>query len=43
VFGTATLRDCVARDMAWFNYWLKGEPYPDAERQQFFDRWRAGR
>jgi hypothetical protein len=37
------IRDYNARNLAWFNYWLKGEPYPDAERQREFDAWRNGR
>lgn len=27
------------RHIAWFNYWIKGKPYPDKRKQREYDAW----
>ena len=36
----AAVADEWARTTAWFDYWLRGMPYPDPERQRAYDAWR---
>lgn len=35
------IRDYNERNMAWFDYWIQGKPYPDAALQKEFDEWKA--
>lgn len=32
--------DSMKRNLAWFDYWLRGKPYPDAAKQARYDRWK---
>jgi dipeptidyl aminopeptidase/acylaminoacyl peptidase len=34
------MRDSYTRELAWFDYWLKDERYPNTEAQQEYDAWR---
>ncbi len=33
-------QDAFNRHIAWFNYWIKGQPYPDKKKQAEYDAWR---
>ena len=33
-------QDAFNRHIAWFDYWLKGKPYPDKKKQAEYDAWR---
>ena len=33
-------QDAFRRHIAWFDYWLKGKPYPDKKKQAEYDAWR---
>jgi hypothetical protein len=33
-------RDHVERDLDWFGYWLRDEPFADSARQAEFDGWK---
>lgn len=35
--------DSYRRNVAWFDYWIRGEPYPDSRRQQEYDAWKEKR
>jgi dipeptidyl aminopeptidase/acylaminoacyl peptidase len=37
------MQDAYRRHIAWFDYWLLGHPYPDAEKQHRYDEWKAQR
>ncbi len=37
----ALKQDAYRRHIAWFDYWLLGEPYPDPRRQAAYDAWRS--
>jgi dipeptidyl aminopeptidase/acylaminoacyl peptidase len=39
----ALLLDSYKRNIAWFGYWLKDDPYPDKERQREYDAWKERR
>ncbi len=32
--------DSITRNLAWFDYWLLGRPYPDRKRQAEYDKWK---
>jgi hypothetical protein len=34
-----TRLDSFQREIEWFDYWIKGKPYPDAERQRAYNEW----
>ena len=34
------LQDAFQRHIDWFDYWIKGIPYPDAKKQQIYDAWK---
>lgn len=34
------LQDAYRRHIAWFNYWIKDEPYSDATKQRAYDAWK---
>jgi dipeptidyl aminopeptidase/acylaminoacyl peptidase len=34
------MQDSFQRHVAWFDYWIKGKPYPDAKKQQTYDAWK---
>jgi dipeptidyl aminopeptidase/acylaminoacyl peptidase len=34
------LQDAFQRHIEWFDYWIKGKPYPDAKKQQIYDAWK---
>jgi dipeptidyl aminopeptidase/acylaminoacyl peptidase len=42
IIATDRIRDYNQRNLAWFDYWIQGKPYPDAARQKEWDAWRAG-
>ena len=33
-------QDAFRRHIAWFDYWIKGKPYPDKKKQAEYDAWR---
>lgn len=33
-------QDAFRRHIAWLDYWLKDEPYPDASKQALYDAWK---
>jgi dipeptidyl aminopeptidase/acylaminoacyl peptidase len=35
------LQDSYRRQVAWFDYWLRGKPYRDAARQVQYDAWKS--
>lgn len=39
----AAAADVYTRMGVWFDYWLRGLPYPDAARAREYDAWRAAR
>jgi dipeptidyl aminopeptidase/acylaminoacyl peptidase len=39
----ALILDSYRRNMDWFNYWLRDQPYSDESRQKAYDSWKAKR
>ncbi len=33
-------QDSFQREIAWFDYWVKGKPYPDVKKQEAYDAWK---
>lgn len=37
------LQDSYRRQIAWFDYWLRDQPYPDTAKREAYDAWKAKR